>query len=323
MHFFLGLDVAKATLDCTLLNDKTGEVKHFSVDNKKQGFQTLEQIIKALPDQPLIALEPTATYHEACADYFSQAGFTVYLVHALYTRNYAKSLGIKTKTDKVDSLMLARYVAERHHQLKPYQPLSDELKVLRALNGRISALTEDIKRENLRLKSALVVPGSDEATSSILVMLDFLESQKESLEKRVIVHIEQSESLQHDYKLLLSIPGVGPVLARSLLLLFHTRRFTSASQAAAFIGIVPIHNESGTSIRHKSQISKAGDKQIRTTLYMAAMSAIQSNTIVAAHYQKLVTAGKPRKAAVIAAMRKLLHICFGVVRSQTPYDAGI
>ena len=135
-----------------------------------------------------------------------------------------------------------------------------------------------------------------------------MSAERRRLIELIEEHIDRYPDLKADRERLKSIPGVGPVMARYMMALLRSHAFGSASQAAAYLGLVPIHRESG---------SKAS---LRAKLYMAAVVAIQHNPDIQAHYQRLLRKGKTKMAALVAAMRKLVHICFGVLKHQTPYQ---
>ncbi len=136
--------------------------------------------------------------------------------------------------------------------------------------------------------------------------------------------IDPHPTLQHDHQLLQSIPGVGPVLATFMVaLLYHGERFDSAAQVAAYVGLIPVEYQSGTSVRKPPRLSKAGPALLRAKLYWPAVVASRHNPDVRHLYQRLLARGKCKMAAIGAAMRKLLHICFGVIKHQTPYQPQI
>jgi len=113
------------------------------------------------------------------------------------------------------------------------------------------------------------------------------------------------------------------VITRYMLAMLRSRDFDSASQAGAFVGLVPVHNESGISVRGKPTISKTGNAKVRAKLYMAAVVAIRHNPDIRAQYECLLARGKCKMSALVAAMRKLVHICFGVLKHQKPFQAQI
>lgn len=321
---YFGIDVSKHKMDCAWLRDPaTGKIKTRGFDNTRQGFDALLAWAAAQSQAPVkelhFTLEATGVYHEALAHALYEAGAQVCVVNPLQIKRYAESLGQRSKTDKKDSVVLARYGASQ--QPRRWQPEPAEIRVLRALIARLEAVEKDIQREQNRLEKAEVSQASPEVATSIQTMLGYLESERKRLLQCIDEHIDGHPNLKSDRRLLESIPGVGPVISRYLMALLRSRDFESASQAAAYTGLVPLQHQSGSSVRGKSSISKTGNATLRAKLYMAAVVATQHNEIIRAHYQRLLKNGKAKMAALIAAMRKLVHICFGVLKYQTPFHA--
>jgi transposase len=155
--------------------------------------------------------------------------------------------------------------------------------------------------------------------SSIENTLSFFTTEIERLEKAIKDHIDRHPDLKEDSKLLQSIPGVGMKVSRTMLTVMHTHRFKSAESLAAYLGLVPVERQSGSSLKGRSRLSKTGRADIRAVLYMASVVASQYNPHVKALYQRLLAAGKSKMAAIGACMRKLVHLCFGVVKTRQPY----
>jgi len=120
--------------------------------------------------------------------------------------------------------------------------------------------------------------------------------------------------------LLTSIPAVGERVGNNMLAVMHSHRFQSAEQVAAYLGLVPVERQSGSSVLGRARLSKAGPSQVRAVLYMAAVVATQYNPHVKALYERLLAKGKSKMSALGAAMRKLVHLCFGVIKTQRPYQ---
>lgn len=319
----IGIDVSKKKLDSLWLKDVVaGKVKSRVFDNTPAGHKALltwaqKQTGEALETIHFV-MEATGIYHEALATELYQAGAKVSVVNPAQVRNYAKSLGRRTKTDKKDSFVLARYGATQGPRL--WQPEPEEVRTLRALIARINAVEKDIQREKNRLEKAEVGRVSEEILRSIHTVLEQLEKEKSRLEALIERHIDQHPGMKMDRQLLESIPGVGPVISRYMMAVIRSRSFDSASQCAAFVGLVPIQHESGTSVHGRPRLSKAGDAQLRAKLYMAAVACIRCNPDIKRQYERLLKNGKTKMSALGAAMRKLVHICFGVLKHQTPYQ---
>ncbi len=317
----VGIDVSKAKLDCLWLRDRTTlKVKTKVMANDQNGHQALCQwlpkTLKLEPAQILVVMEATGIYHEHVALTLHDAGFRVAVVNPAHIKAYAQSLGNTHKTDKQDSLIIARFGAERAPGLWQPEPL--EIRELKALIARLEALEVDYQRESNRLEKAELRPASQTVLDSIHTMLSELEKAKRRIEEDIDDHIDRHPGLKHDKALLESIPGVGKVVSRLMLSVIHSRDFTGAKQVAAYLGLIPTQVESGV-FRGRSAMSKRGPASVRAKLYMAAVCASHHNPDVSAMKERLLQNGKNHMQAIGAAMRKLVHICFGVINNQTEY----
>lgn len=331
---YLGIDVSKLKLDCALLRAGTG-VPYKRLDktfsNNEQGIKALlawlaaklggAQDAQPWPQRTQILVEPTGVYHERVALGLSQAGCTVCLVNPARLRSYALAIGVTSKTDRIDSYVLARYGAAE--PVTPWQPPSLAAQTLNALLARREALCRDIGREEYRReKSDYAMHTPTTVKDSIAQTLEFLKQQLAALDVKIDAHIDGDATLKENDELLKSIRGVGPRVAQRMNALMSTHRFHSAEALAAYIGLAPSERQSGSSVRGKTRLSKQGPGALRHLLFMPAIVAKQHNAHVKALYERLIARGKPKMSALGAAMRKLVHLCFGVIHSRHPYDAN-
>jgi transposase len=328
--FYLGIDVAKAKLDCCLLIDEQAQRKrNKSVTNNASGIsQLLAWLAKQLPEQSPDTLpqhihaimESTGIYHQQAAALLHRAGVQVSICNPAQVRHFAQGIGVRSKDDSIDSHVLARY--GQMIQPQPWQPEPEAVQILSALLARRQVMHQERQREQAR-KSKLptAILHINAVHQSLRKSIDFLDSQIKALDALIEQHIRQDPQLKQDKALLLSIPAVGPRVACQMLQLMHAKRFASAEQLAAYVGIIPVKRQSGTSLNGRSRLSKAGPSKLRATLYMAAMGACRYNPHIKAHYQRLLAAGKSKLSALGAAMRKLVHLCFGVLHTRQPYQA--
>jgi len=318
---YLGIDVSKVKLHCCLL---VGDDKHKTkvVDNSVAGITTLlgwavRQGVDA--NQLHAVMEATGVYHEQAAQALVDAGVSVSIVNPAQAKDFARGLAVRTKTDGVDSVVLARFGA----LLKPkaWTPPAPEVRELQALLARREALAQDLRREQNRQEKALATAPSARILQSIADSLAFLERELAKLQQDIHDHIDRHPGLKDDLALLTSIPGVGPQLGHHLLAILQGHPFHSAEQLAAYLGVVPVERQSGTSVMGRPRLSKTGPARVRAVLYMAAVVAIRYNPRVKSLYERLLARGKCKMAALGAAMRKLVHLCFGVIKTRTPYQA--
>jgi len=317
--FYLGVDVSKAKLDCLLLDSATGKVKSKSIQNTNAGFkQLIEWLAEKKAPNAHVIMEPTGVYHEPAALALTDAGLTLSLVNPAQLRRFAQGLGVKNKTDKADSGVLARY----GETLKPeaWQPPSKSARHLKALLARRDAVADDLQREQNRQEAIEFAVSPDEVKQSIIHSISFLKAELKRLEETIKEHIDSDPDLRSKKTLLETIPGVGERVSSNLTALFAAKTFNSAEQLAAYLGLVPVQWESGISVRGRPRLSKAGPSHLRKLLYMPAVVARQWNPHIKSFSDRLIAKGKSKMAVIGACMRKLAHLCFGVIHTGRPYD---
>jgi transposase len=320
--FYLGMDVAKAKLDCCLLLDEvSGKRKTKVVSNNKSGLVDLLAWVakqNVSPEALHVVMEATGIYHEQAAMALADAGVMVSIVNPAQVKDFGRGLAVRTKTDGVDSFVLARYGA----LLKPqaWLPPAPEARILQALLARRAAIAQDLQRERNRQEKADATDTPELIRKSLEDSIEFLVKQLAQLQQDIDDHINGHSNLEKDMNLLQSIPGVGPQVGGNMLSVLSSHHFESAEQLAAYLGLVPVERQSGSSVLGRARLSKAGPARIRAVLYMAAIVATRCNPHVKAVYERLLARGKSKMSALGAAMRKLVHLCFGVLKTQRPYE---
>lgn len=320
--FYLGMDVAKAKLDCCLLLDEaSAKRKTKVVNNTRSGIADLLAWVakQQVSSQQLhVVMEATGVYHEQAALALADAGITISIVNPAQVKDFGRGLAVRTKTDGVDSFVLARYGA----LLKPaaWTPPAPEARVLQALLARREAVAQDLQRERNRQEKANATDTPERIRQSLTDSIEFLAKQLAELQQDIDLHIDRHPNLKDDMALLQSIPAVGPQVGGNLLSVMHGHDFGSAEQLAAYLGLVPVERQSGSSVLGRARLSKAGPARIRAVLYMAAIVATRYNPHVKAVYERLIARGKSKMSALGAAMRKLVHLCFGVLKTRRPYQ---
>lgn len=320
----IGIDVSKEKLDCAWPREE-GKLKTKVFSNTIAGWQELiEWSLKNTGleiEQLHFVMEATGIYHEQLAASLYDAGAKVSVVNPAQVKRYAQGVGVRTKNDKKDSVVLARYGLKENPKLWQPEPL--EIRTLKALITRLDGIEKDLQREKNRQEKALISKAPEEVISSLSQMIELLETEQQRLDRLIDEHINKHEKLKENKALLESIPGVGRVIATRMLMVIGSRQFESASQCSAYLGLVPVQHESGSSIRGRSRLSKAGNPVIRAKLYMAAVVATRYNPDIKAQYVRLTSKGKSKMSALGAAMRKLVQICFGVLKHQQPYQPQV
>ncbi|MEI6066338.1 MAG: IS110 family transposase [Methylococcaceae bacterium] len=320
----IGIDVSKNKLDCAWPREE-GKLKTKVFSNTIAGWKELiDWSLKNTGleiEQLHFVMEATGIYHEQLATSLYDAGAKVSVVNPAQVKFYAQGQGVRTKNDKKDSVVLARYGLKESPKL--WQPEAFEIRTLKALIARLDGLEKDLQREKNRQEKALISKAPEEVLISLSQLIELLETEQQRLDNLIEEHINKHEKLKENKALLESIPGVGEVIATRMLMVIGSRQFESASQCSAYLGLVPVQHESGSSIKGRSRLSKAGNPVIRAKLYMAAVVATRYNPDIKAQYERLTSKGKSKMSALGAAMRKLVQICFGVLKHQQPYQPQV
>jgi transposase len=316
----LGIDIAKATFDVALLT-ADGKVKPKRFDNSPAGFSRLETWLKQQfvsdPAALHVCMEATAHYGQTLARYLHERGYCVSVVNPAATRAFARSELARTKTDKADAARIARFC--RAHQPRLWEPPSEEVATLQALVKRLETLQQMHQMESQPFGGA-----ADLVKESLQAVLWTLSEQITRTERLIREHIEQHPGLKEQRDLLQSIPGIGAATAAVLLAeLGDVTRFHSAKQAVAFAGLCPRLCLSGSSVRGRERLCKMGRSRLRKALYFPAMVGLRHNPALRAMQERLVANGKRPMVVLGAAMRKLLHLAFGVLRSKKPFDMAL
>src|SRR3954469_13273077 len=319
------MDIAKASLDCAVLTSAGGKpLGRRSFPNSPEGVDRaarwVAQVSGAEVADTHLIVEATAAYHELAAHRLAAAGMRVSIVNSARVRSFAKALGILGKTDRIDAHLLARYGLLVRPKL--WSPPARALLDLQSLIARLDDLEADLRREENRLEQARTRGCPDLVERSLLTSIAGLKAQAAEIKQGIAAHIAADADLQSGLERLMTIPAVGPKTATRMLLMLRAREFDSARQAAAFLGLVPVELPSGKSLHGRPRLSKAGNPRLRAGLYMAAVVATRLNPDIRAQHERLLSRGKCKMAALGAAMRKLVHLCFGVLKGEVGYRAG-
>ncbi len=286
------------------------------IDNSASGCKLLAAWLKSLHRELVhVCLESTGTYGDLVANSLHDAGHVVSVVNPLRIKAYAVSRLSRNKTDKVDARLIAGFCQTQNP--KQWFPPSPQVVKIQALSRRIEALEEMLQTE----KNRLDVSPKD-TRSSINRVIKTLEKEIESLGKQIKDHIDQDPKLKNQNDLLKTIPGIGEKTSQMLLGEIDFERFDSARDVAAYAGVTPKQRKSGTSLNY-TKLSKMGNSRLRKGLYFPAIVAGQHNQVIKAFAKRLANNGKSGKQIVCASIRKLLHIAFGVLKNQTPFDPNV
>ena len=309
----VGIDVAKGTLDVFVRPTEA----HWQVTNDDAGIRGLvAQLREVAPAQ--IVLEATGGYELAVVGALAAAGLPIVVVNPRAVRDFARATGQLAKTDQLDAGILARFA----EQVRPAaRPLADaEQQELDALLTRRRQLIEMLTAEKNRLQQVFVVRGA-RVKRSLTAHIAYLTRELERAETDLGNLVHRSPLWRARDDLLQSAPGVGPVLSFTILAALPELGTLDRKAIAALVGVAPLNRDSGL-FRGKRMIH-GGRAPVRTALYMGALVATRHNPVIKAFYQRLLAAGKPKKVALTACMRKLLIILNAMVRQQAPWSTAV
>lgn len=311
----LGIDVAKATLAVSLRRSD-GTRRHKQLANTPAGHAALVRWL-ATHDAPHVhaCLEATGTYGEAVATALVDAHHLVSVVNPAAVKAFAGSQLRRSKTDAIDADVLADFCAA--HQPPAWTPWPRPVRELQALVRRRQALLEMLTQERNRQQAGELVAR---VATSLAAHIAVLEREIAALEQLIAQHLDDHPDLRAQRDLLLTIPGLADTtIARLLSECRAITDFTSARAYAAFAGLAVRRRESGT-LRGRSRLSKLGSAPLRHALYFPALTAMRCNPVIRPFSARLRAAGKHTMVIIGAVMRKLLHIVYGVLKHQRPFD---
>jgi transposase len=312
----LGLDVAKKSVQAEL---RTSAHKvRFCFANSAKGFAQLARILNQ-HNAPKVwaALEATGPYSHALALWLHGQAHRVSLLNPRRVKQYARSAGKRNKTDLLDAAVIADFVCA--HEPVAWQPPLQEVAQLQALVRRREEVSLMLQAEKNRLEGV-----ASQVRCSLERIIITLSAEKARLEKLITQQIHSHHQICRDHQLLCSIKGIGSLTAAILLAeMARPGQVQRARQAAAHAGLAPRHEESGTSVRRHRGLGKEGNRYLRKALYMPALVAIKYNAPLRHFACRLRAAGKPKMSIVCAVMRKLIHIAFGVLKHQKPFNPSL
>ena len=311
----LGIDVAKDTLDIALFDGF--RLQHGQFANSEKGHMQLEYWLRERSATSVhVCLEATGQYGDKIAEHLYSQGFLVSVVNPARIKHYGNSKLRRNKTDKADAQLIAEYCMREKPALWTPPPAS--FKELQALVRHLEDLQGLKRQEANRLQSGV---RSAFVLDNITSVCNYIDDQIGKTKKAIQDHIDRQSELKRMQDLLITIPGIGKLTASKLLgEIRNVMDFKSARQLAAYAGLTPRNFLSGTSVHKKSRLSKTGNTNLRKALYMPAIVAMKYNPIIRAFCLRLSQNGLLPMEVVGAAMRKLLHLVFGILKTGRPFD---
>ena len=305
---YVGIDVSKATLDVAILPIE----EHFVVANDEGG---IDELLGKLAEEQLcgvlVVLEASGGFERPAVSALAASGVPFFVVNPRQARDFAKAIGKLAKTDRIDAFVLARFA----QAIRPTPRAIPDAEVREF--QEILARRRQIIRMTTAERNRLGASTSKAVRGRIEAHIRWLEKELSRTERDLDETIENSPTFKENEVLLKSVPGVGPVLCRTLLAELPELGSLSPRELSALVGVAPLNRDSGT-LRGKRTVW-GGRARVREALYMGALIASRFNPAIKEFYERLVEAGKPKKVALVACMRKLLVILNAMVRERTSW----
>jgi transposase len=310
----LGVDVGKREMHAVLLQQDRSSSK--SVANSAAGFKQLQSWLRNRKVEKAHAcLEATGGWSEDLALVLCEAGHVVSLVNPMRIKAFAKSEMLRTKTDRVDAALIARFC--RMHAPDPWTPPAPEIRALQGLIRRYQSLVQMRAEEQNRLQSPMMAPV---VQASIEATVAHLDREVGRIERAIDQLFNRYPPLRRQRELLTSIPGIGEATAARIPgEMPNIAEFRNVKAVAAYAGLSPRHHESGSNHR-PSRIAKTGNASLRTALYFPAISAMRYNPLLRRFADRLRERHKSNMIIITAVMRKLLTLAYGVLKSGRIFD---
>lgn len=304
----IGIDVGKSVLDIHIFERNL----HWQIENKPAEIRKLATRLSRYKIARII-IEATGGYERLLATVLDERDLPIIVVQPMKIRQFANAQGVLAKTDKIDARIIAQFGAVMKPEPRPLP--SPEIRYIRDLLARRRQLMESRTQEINRKHKA-----NTALSRSHTRMIKVLDKEIQWVDSQLDKYISEIDQWKQTSQILLSTPGIGTVVAHTLLGELPELGKLSNRKISALVGLAPFNRDSGLS-RGKRRI-RGGRAPIRTVLYMAMLSAIQHNPVMKLFYAKLVEQGKHKKIAITACMRKMIVILNTMVRNNTPWQAA-
>jgi len=326
-QFVIGIDIAKHSFDIAiLLADSPENIFHNAFSNDENGFKDLmifanETIPGFDITKALFCMEATGLYCNALLQFFQAQQANVWVENAVQIK---RSLGVKrSKTDKVDSISIAKYAFKNADLVRLWKPsgvVLEKIKQLATLRERMVVTQKRLITPISELRDAGQAKMADLLFKSIKKSINAIEADLKKIEVKIMECLKEDASLHHVFSLITSVVGIGFVTAVNLII--HTQGFNimcDSRKLACYCGVAPFPYQSGISIKGKTKVSHMANKKLKTNLHLAALSAIKCDPEIKTYYERKVLEGKPKMSVINAVRFKLLARVVAVVNNDKEY----
>ena len=324
-RLIFGIDISKLTLDVTYFYE--GSSHYFQITNDAKGISQLVNIIKELDiDQTavLVCCENTGNYTEKLAMVMKSLEVTFWVVHPVIMKGYRLDLQ-RTKNDKVDSMKIAEFALAHQHKASSFHHPDQKTKELKELYLLRKQLI-GIRQRTLNF----IASENDKAIPGILNTViyeqvkHFLTDLIKDVERSIQLLIKSEKTISDYYKILLSIPGVGPVIALHILAVTDGfKKIVDYKSFACYVGIAPFARSSGTSIKYRPRTSKKANQELKAEMHQGALSVIKQGQVFHNYYKTMIDKGKHHLWIINSIMNMIAKCIFNLVNKMTPFNREI
>jgi transposase len=316
----IGADLSKKTID--VASHPNGQC--LKITNDSEGFYRFKAWVKDQYQdlsQVKMVMEHTGAYSYRFEQFLHQQQISFSKVPGLAIK---KSMGmVRGKSDKQDSIRIARYGYEKMDQLTSVEPLSaaiQRLQQLHSLREKLVANRASLRTAVKEMQFVYACSKKDLLLATQLDLIKCYDKQVTKLEQQIQAELKSEDAIEQNYELLQSIKGVGKVLAVAAIVKTNNfTKFPNARKFACFCGTAPFENSSGTSIRKRTKVSHMADKKMKTLLDLAAKCAIRYDDELRQYYVRRVESGKSKMSTINVVRNKILYRMFAVIKRQTPF----
>ncbi len=314
MSCILGLDISKETIDGFLLSERGEAWKQIA--NNSKGIEQLKRwLVNRHVRELHVCMEATGTYYENVAEALADAGYVVSVVNPLQVKAFSQSMLSRAKTDKIDARIIAQFCVA--HRPAAWTPPTPKQRELRGLFRLCMSMKQTRAAYRVQIQTPNLIPTAKRTIEELIASLD---TQIKQLEEQLSKLIDDDPDLRRRRDLIVSIKGASDTTAALILSeVPHIEDFADSKAIAAFAGLSSKTRLSGTSVKGRAGISKIGNPRLRKGLWWPAIVAMTNDPVMKAFAARLLAAGKPKKKVIVAAMRKLLVVIYGVLKSGEPY----
>jgi len=310
MKNYIGIDISKSSID--VYDGK----KSYKFENNDNGFKKIVALSENIKETIFI-FEPTGIYSYALTNFCSKKNISVVMVGPKESRDFARSLKVRSKTDKIDAKVLFKYQSHVEPSMVKIPKINHHaIKIQEMLN-----VYEGIQASKQRFKNQLESTNKmhRDLVRTLNRIISDLDTEATKLFNKIELFLLKDKETKERYDAISTIPSIGQKSALYLTAFFFKYSTANAKQMTALLGLDPVMRDSGL-FRGKQRISKHGGQQLRNLLYLPTLCSIQHNSRIKAFYERLTAQAKTKKLAVIASMRKLILMAFSIFKSKQSYQ---